>query len=180
MENWFPWLKEKLEKKGCSVYIPQFPPPKDDSLKSRLKVLERYGQYIDENTILIGHSRGSLFLLRLLERRNNPVFASFLVSASIGIKPYTYYEQSYRFSNGYNFDWKLIKTKSKHFAVYHSDNDPYTSLTNGKEIARHLGVRLTLIPKAGHFNTASGYTKFEKLLYDIRGILSDKQHKEQL
>ena len=26
-ENWFPWLKEKLEAKGYKVFVPQFPTP---------------------------------------------------------------------------------------------------------------------------------------------------------
>ena len=26
-ENWFPWLKAKLEEKGCKVFVPQFPTP---------------------------------------------------------------------------------------------------------------------------------------------------------
>ena len=26
-ENWFPWLKEKLENKGYKVFVPQFPSP---------------------------------------------------------------------------------------------------------------------------------------------------------
>ena len=26
-ENWFPWMKEKLEAEGCKVVVPQFPSP---------------------------------------------------------------------------------------------------------------------------------------------------------
>lgn len=171
-ENWFPWLKEELEKKDCRVFVPQFPTPKGESLDSWLKVLDGYKQYINKNTVLIGHSKGGLFLLRLLERLNNPVYASFLVSTAIGIKPYIFYELNYKFAHGYDFDWRLIKSNSRHFTVYHSDNDPYTCIDNGKKIARNLGIKLTLIPNAGHFNTKSGYTKFVKLLLDIENILN--------
>ncbi|HUD19221.1 MAG TPA: alpha/beta hydrolase [Patescibacteria group bacterium] len=170
-ENWFPWLKERLERKGHQVFVPQFPLPENDSLETRLKVLEKYNKYIDANTILIGHSRGGLFLFRVLERLKDPVYASFLVSASIGIKPYVLYRESYKFSNGYKFDWDVIRSHSKKFFVYHSDNDPYTSLKNGKAIANHLMVKLTCISNAGHFNRASGYTKFEKLFQDILSVL---------
>lgn len=172
-ENWFPWLKEKLEKKGCRVFVPQFP-PEGESLSSWLKVLDEYMKYINKNTILIGHSRGGLFLLRLLERLNDPVYATFLVAASIGIKPYLYYDEAYKFANGFNFNWNVISSNSHYFAVYHSNNDPFTCLDNGKEIAKKLGVNLTLIPNAGHFNTKSGYTKFEQLFKDFENILDGK------
>ncbi|MCJ7740250.1 alpha/beta hydrolase [Candidatus Microgenomates bacterium] len=170
-ENWFPWLKEKLEKKGCRVFVPQFPTPEGESLGAWLKVLDGYKQYINKETILIGHSKGGLFLLRVLERLKEPIYASFFVSAPIGIKSYVYYNQSYKFAHGFNFDWKTIKSHSQHFTVYHSDDDPYTCLDNGKGLAKNLGIQLTFIPQAGHFNEKSGYIKFDRLLKDIERIL---------
>lgn len=171
-ENWFPWLKRKLEEKNNKVFIPQFPTPKGESLKAWLKILDKYKKYINKDTIIVGHSKGGLFLLRLLERLNKPIYASFLISAAIGIKPYVFYELNYKFAKGYDFDWDTIKSNSQHFTVYHSDNDPYTCLENGKEIAKNLGVKLTLIPNAGHFNTKSGFLKFKRLLLDIEKIIN--------
>lgn len=169
-ENWFPWLKKELEKKGYNVFIPQFPTPKGESLEAWLKVLDNYKKYINKDTIIIGHSKGGLFLLRLLERLENPIFGSFLVSTAIGIRPYVFYELNYKFAKGYDFNWNIIKSNSQHFVVYHSNNDPYTCLENGKQIAKNLGVKLTLIQNAGHFNSKSGYLKFKKLFRDFEKI----------
>lgn len=155
---------------GHKVFVPKFPTPEGQSLQSWLKILNDYGQYIDNNTILIGHSLGGLFLLRVLERLKKPVYASFFISASIGVKPILYYKGDYKFS-GFDFDWKKIKSNSKHFTVYHSDNDPYVSLGNGEKLSEELGVTLTFIPQAGHINAKSGYTSFEKLLEDIKKVL---------
>ncbi len=169
--NWFPWLKNELEEQGCHVTIPQFPDPREGShLENWLGVLEQYKSQINENTILVGHSLGGLFLLRVLERLEKPVDAAFFVSAPIGVKPILYYDSDEKFS-GFEFDWKNIKKKAKYFTVYHSDNDPYVSLGNGEKLARQFGVDLTFIPSAGHFNTESGYTKFERLLQDIKKAL---------
>jgi predicted alpha/beta hydrolase family esterase len=170
-ENWFPWLKTKLEEKGHKVFVPQFPTPKGESLESWLKVLDTYKPYINQNTIIVGHSKGGLFLLRVLERLNSPIYAAFLVSAAVGIKPYVFYELNHKFAHGYDFDWRKIKSKAQYFTAYHSGNDPYTDIANGKQIAKNLGIKLTVIPNAGHFNTKSGYTKFEKLLLDIENII---------
>jgi uncharacterized protein len=170
-ENWFPWLKQELEKRNCKVFVPQFPTPVGESLESWLKVLDEYKKFINRDTIFVGHSKGGLFLLRVLERLEHPVYAAFFVSAAIGIKPYQFYDINYKFAHGYDFDWDRIKSNSKYFTDYHSDNDPYTCLENGKQISKHLGIDLTFIPGAGHFNTKSGYIKFEKLLTDLERIL---------
>ncbi len=168
-ENWFPWLKDKLEQKGYKVFIPQFPTPKDQSIQSWLGVLKTYEKYINEDTILIGHSLGGLFLLRVLEGLAQPMKAAFFVSAPIGIKPIANYDSDNDFS-GFSFNWPDIKTKAENFTVYHSDNDPYISLENGKQLSKELGIELTFIPNAGHFNTKAGYTTFEDLLEKIDGV----------
>lgn len=170
-ENWFPWLKEKLEKKGCTVFIPQFPTPMEESLESWLKILARYKKYINKDTILIGHSRGARFLFHVLESLPVPVYAAFFVGVSIGIKQVAYSREAYKFANGYKFNWDLIKNSAGYFFLYHSDNDPYVHLDNARKVAKILGIKLTLIPRAGHFNTASGYVRFEKLYKDLLSIM---------
>lgn len=166
-ENWLPWLKKELEKLGCKVYVPQFPTPEGQSLRSWLEVLKDYKQYINEQSILIGHSLGGLFLLRVLERLKHSVRATFFVGASIGVKPIRFYEADKKFS-GFSFDWDKIKENAGVAAVYHSDNDPYVSIGNGEKLAKKLGIELTLVPKAGHFNTAAGYISFSDLLENIK------------
>lgn len=168
--NWFPWIKKELEKEGCQVFIPQFPDPREgNNLKNWLEVLKQYEANINEDTILIGHSLGGLFLLRVLERLKKSVTAAFFVSAPIGIKPILYYSSDKQFS-GFKFNWEKIKKGAKHFKVYHSDNDPYICLENGEGLAKHLGVDLTFIPQAGHINAESGFTKFKPLFEDLKKI----------
>lgn len=169
-ENWFPWLKRELEKLDCRVTVPRFPTPQGQSLESWLAILEEYKPLLNEKIILIGHSLGGLFLLRVLERLPHPVAAAFFVAAPVGVRPILYYEGDEKFS-GFSFDWVEIKKKSKRFFVYHSDNDPYVSMANGKELARRLGIKLTFVPKSGHLNAESGLTSFNLLLSDIKGIL---------
>ena len=171
--NWFPWLRSELEKFDCKVIIPRFPTPEGQSLRSWLEILNNYKQQINENTILIGHSLGGLFLLRVLEQLSHPVAAAFLVAAPIGVKPIRYYEGDKNFS-GFDFNWDGIKKKARQFFVYHSNNDPYISLANGEELAKQLGVKLTLIPNSGHLNAESGYNKFDLLLEDVKKVVKQQ------
>lgn len=171
-ENWFPWMKKQLEEKGCRVFVPQFPSPPvvPSKISEWFEVLKKYEKDIDEDTILIGHSLGGIFLLRVLEKLNHSVRAAVFVGTPIGEKPIQNYDRDMSFS-GFNFDWEKIKNMAKDFIVYHSDNDPYVGLENGKKLAENLGVDLTFVPNAGHFNAKAGYLEFPDLLEKLGLIL---------
>jgi len=163
-ENWFPWLKEKLESKELEVFVPQFPSPPvvPAKISEWFDVLKKYDEHINEESIIVGHSLGGVFTLRILENLKHAVKAVFLTGTPIGIKPLLNYDRDYAFS-GFDFNWEEIKKKSDNFFVFHSDNDPYVSLANGKQLSNNLGVELMFIPNAGHFNAKAGYLKFEEL-----------------
>ncbi len=171
-ENWFPWMKEKLEAKGLKVIVPQFPTPPiiPAKISEWFDVLKDYDQDINEDTIFIGHSLGGVFALRVLEKLEHPIKAVFLTGTPIGIQPILNYDRDNSFS-GFDFDWEKIKTKSKNFVIFHSDNDPYVGLDNGKELAKNLCVELSFVPNAGHFNRKAGYTKFEELWVKLESLV---------
>ena len=171
-ENWFPWLKQELEKLNYKIYMPHFPsPPKIPAkITEWFDVLKKYEQNINEDTILIGHSLGGIFTLRLLEKLEHPVKAAIFVGTPIGVRPILNYERDNSFS-GFTFDWESILKKAYHFLVFQSDDDPYVSLGNGEQLAKNLNVILNFVPNAGHFNTKSGYTKFDLILEKMKPIL---------
>jgi len=172
-ENWFPWMKEKLTAEGCEVFVPQFPSPPiiPAKISEWYDVLKNYEQNINENTIIIGHSLGGKFALRVLENLKHPIKAAYFVGTPIGIPPIANNERDNAFTDN-NFDWQKIKNNAKHFDVFQSDNDPYVGLDNGKKLAKHLGVELSFIPNAGHFNAKSGYTQFPLLLEKIKTTIN--------
>lgn len=171
-ENWFPWMKEKLEAEGCKVTVPQFPSPPVVPAKMAewFDVLRTYEKEITEDTILIGHSLGGLFLLRFLEKINYPIKAAVFVGTPIGVKPILNWDRDSAFC-GFEFNWDNIKNKAKNFIVFQSDTDPYVGLGNGQELAKHLGVELSFVSDAGHFNKKAGYTAFTDLLEKLKVLL---------
>ncbi|MCL2383910.1 MAG: alpha/beta hydrolase [Oscillospiraceae bacterium] len=165
-ENWFPWLKNKLEEQGYTVSVPQFPSPPvvPAKISEWFKVLEGYE--IGEETVIIGHSLGGVFTLRILEKLEYPVKGAFLVGTPVGIRPIKNYERDVSFC-GFDFEWNKIRKNAKRFVVFHSDDDPYVGLENGQKLAEKLGVTLSFVPNAGHFNMSAGYTEFPDLFEEI-------------
>lgn len=171
-ENWFPWLKWELEQKGHTVFVPQFPTPPivPAKIAEWFDVLKNHKHYINEDTIFIGHSLGGIFTLRVLEKLTHPIRAAFFVGTPIGVRPILNYDRDSSFS-GFDFDWDTIKKNSHDFTVFHSDDDPYVGLDNGRELAKNMGVELSFIPNAGHFNTKAGYTEFPELRDKVLQVL---------
>ena len=171
-ENWFPWLKEKLEMKGYKVFVPHFPSPPiiPAKISEWYDVLKNYENNINDETIIIGHSLGGVFALKVLEKLKYRFKAVIFVGTPIGVRPILNYDRDSSFS-GFLFDWNSIKNKSKYFLVFQSDDDPYVSLGNGEMLAKNLGVSLNFVPNAGHFNAKAGYKKFNLLLEKMEPFL---------
>lgn len=162
-ENWFPWMKKQLEGIGYEVNVPAFPTPEGQTLEAWLEVVAPYEKNFNEETILIGHSFGGTFVLRILEKIPVKIKLAALVATPCGVMPVKYFETDKLFV-GEGFDWGKIRVAAEKFLVFHSDNDPFVGLGNAEKIAQGLGVDVTLVKGAGHFNKAAGYTEFKELV----------------
>lgn len=167
-ENWFPWLKSELEKLDCKIFVPEFPTPENQSLENWLKVFDDYNQYLDENSIVVGHSLGPAFLLSIIQGLDKPIKAAFFVSGFVDLLGSPDFDNINKSFTEKDFDWKMIKQNCPIFFVLHSDNDPYVPIEQAKKLAKNLDVDVTLVKNAGHFNGESGYVKFDLILEMIK------------
>lgn len=168
--NWFPWLKENLEDIGYRVFVPSFPTPENQNLESWLEVIGKIQNNIGPKTIMIGHSLGVPFILSYIEYLNLPIRAIFLVAGFLGLLGNDEFDNLNKEFVTRKFDWDKIRGNVQEIHLYHSDNDPYIPLSNAKGLADNLGVNLEVIKDAGHFNSKSSYTRFDKLLADIKNL----------
>src|SRR3989344_4778823 len=169
-ENWFPWLKTKLEGLGHQVFVPKFPTPENQTLNNWFNVFNKYK--LNGESVLIGHSLGVPFILNLLER--NKIKAAFLVAGFCTLPENQFKEGMVSFVK--QFDYDKIKSNCNKFIIFHSDNDPYVPLERAEELKRELDGELIIVKKAGHFNEAAGYTKFELLLEKIKKMIKNENY----
>lgn len=166
--NWFPWLKEELEHLGQKVWIPRFPTPENQSLQNWIKVFDGYREYLNEETIVIGHNIGVAFLLDIIEELETPIKSAFFVSGFVGSLGNKKYDELNSSFIAPILDWTIIKSNCRKFVVFHSDNDPYVPLAKAEFVARRLGVNIKIIENGGHLNAEAGYTKFNELLEEVK------------
>ncbi len=166
-ENWIPWLTAELKTLNIDVIAPAFPTPENQSLIAWRTVFKPFESQIQPDSIFIAHSLGVAFALRILESIAIPIKSAFFVagfSKEIGIEQFDTFNRSFI---DHPFDWPTIWKHCGQFVVIQSDNDPYVPLDCGRKMAEQLQCPLTIVPKAGHFNAAAGYTNFDLLLKEV-------------
>jgi uncharacterized protein len=153
-DNWFPWLKNELERNHIKTAVPDLPysqnPKQREWLKEAMKL--KY----DEETILIGHSLGTILILRLLEQFK--VKAAFLVAAFDD--PLNIPEIKNFFDR--EFYYPLIRTNAKIY-ILNSDNDPYIPNDVGPRLAANTGAKLFVFKGREHLSGGTGDMMFPEL-----------------
>ena len=172
--NWFPWLKNELEKKSWKVWVPDLPQADKPSIK-------RYNRYIfsnddwefNEKSVLIGHSSGAVAILGLLQHL--PKDTEVDTCIFIG---------SFKDNLGWDaldglfeepFDFEKIKQKANNFIFIHSDNDPYCPLEHAQYLSNKLDGELIVKKGQEHFNLEKSL-EYEEFPLILR-LLSDQHEK---
>lgn len=146
---WFPWIHRELERRGYAVNVPHLP----DSLRPDYRKWRAAASVLarnwDEGTLVIGHSVGGAFALRLIEREAKSRIAGLVMVASpitaiVNVKPYVrFFAQP--------IDWERIRKAAKQVAVIHAKNDPLVSYDHAIRYGEALDVLPTIVPTGGHF-----------------------------
>jgi predicted alpha/beta hydrolase family esterase len=173
-ENWFPWLASALRDLGHQVVVPTLPTPVGQSLTGWLRAFDRQVGALRSDSILVGHSLGAAFALRILERQREPIARTRLVSAfegALGLPQFDPWNASF-FEEP--FDWEQIKARAGQLTVYHGDDDPYVPLSKASAIADRLCSAVVVVSGGGHLNAAAGYTRFDLLLTDLIDVLKPR------
>ena len=160
--NWFPWLKDELEKLNKNVVVPQMPVGVgNQNFKNWSKVLDQLN--INENTIIIAHSIAPVFVCKYLIA--NEVKVKKLVFVC-GFNNYIGIDPDFDAVNKPMFidNLKKIKDLCNSIVCYYSDNDPYVKFEAEKAFANEISNDQYIIKNGGHLNAESGYTKFEDIL----------------
>lgn len=147
---WFPWLRRKLEQRGIRIDALTMPRPFHPDLADWRKAAQAALEDAGPTTMIIGHSLGGTFTVRMLEEgtaRN--IGCVVLVSAPIA-RPLKFDPVVPFFSK--LLDWHVIQKNARRFLLLHAKNDPVVAYDHTLRYGEFLGVRPLLIEKGGHFD----------------------------
>lgn len=163
--NWFPWLHAALETEGIEVLRPRLPTPQGQSLEAWLDAYDRTTEPLPSiPTILVGHSLGAAFALRLVERAVEPIAGLFLAAGFVGALGLPDYDGINHSFFADPFDWAGIRArKGRVCRCWAGGDDPYVPLSRSQSVADRLEAPLEIVPGGGHLNDETGFNTFPQL-----------------
>jgi serine hydrolase len=145
-DQWFPYIKSALEKKGVVCEAPDLP----DNQLARSKYWFPYFENvlkIGPDDIIIGHSSGALAILKYAE--THKIGASILVGVYCTDLGYEDERTSGYFDTPWN--WTKIRANQDWTAIFASTDDPYIPIDEPKFIRDQLGSEYFEFTNQGHF-----------------------------
>ncbi len=148
---WYPKAKADLESLGYKVEVPNFPDSDSPNLLTWLPFLTNIIGTPDEELVLIGHSVGTVLIMRYLETLidNQKINKAILVAGytdPLGFKELENFFET-------KLEFERIKGKTKNgFVLIQSDNDPFVSEQYGIRLRDELNAKLIVKHNALHMS----------------------------
>lgn len=159
--HWLPWLQRQLLLKDIVAQTPEMPIPYNPDYNLWKEIFERF--YINEETILVGHSCGGGFIIRYLSENNIKVGKVVLVAPWIDIN---------KILDTGMFDFEIdenIVSKTKGITIF-SSTDDVEEVQKSIEVVKEKikGIKVLNFENYGHFCLSDMKTeKFPELLEEI-------------
>ncbi len=152
MDFW-PWLKDKVEKSGFEVFAPDLPGGEEPKLEKQAKfILDNYS--FNEQTIIVTHSLGGVLAMKLLE--SGKIKAGKLIMVAPPLN--TDFKDNKKRPTldvycDWKFDFKKIKKNIQNVIVLADLNDYIVPAEHTNKISQELGANLieTVAPSP-HFD----------------------------
>ncbi len=156
-KHWMPWLKAELEKHGVKTYAPLMPEPWKPEYERFKQAFPE--ERVTEDTVLIGHSCGTTFLLRWLGETKRRAKKLILVA------PWKIPDRdAERELCLFDID-PGINDRVGSIVAFTSDNEREHGKRSLDIIKGDLDMKVVSLPKHGHYTERDmGTTEFPELL----------------
>jgi predicted alpha/beta hydrolase family esterase len=171
--NWFPWLRDELGD-DYEVVTPRFPTPDGQNLDAWLAVFNEQVAPLRSTDILVGHSIGAGFLVRVLERHapvdGEHVRATALVCGFMTLLDNPDVDPINATIVEGPVDWATARVRGGAMRAWHGTGDPYVPEAANRAVADELEADFVVLQGAKHINGEAGITQFPELATFIRGF----------
>lgn len=157
--DWFPWAKHELQKRGYEVLVPEMPDPDYPKIEPWVaKIKEAVGKPRPDD-ILVGHSMGCQGVLRYLQTLPEEIKIQkvILVAGFEDLKDAAFEAledwETFKPWKNAKMDYGKIRRRADNWIAVFSDDDPFVDYeTNSKIFKKELGAKIVLQKSMKHFS----------------------------
>ena len=166
--HWFAAVADALASDGIHVDVAELPDPTSPSLDRWVATARAAIGEIDEQTVIVAHSLGSITTLRVLaeDRRN--------LGALISVAGFDRPLPSLPKLDAFTVDPPAlapVAARIRRRIVIVSDHDEVVAPDITRDFARRFDAELVEIQGGGHFRARDGFTVFPALTAIIRDVV---------
>ena len=160
-----PSIKKLCEENNINYYFPEFPIRQEAKYESWEKILNEYvdKELLNEDSIVISHSLGTLFLPKYLAKNNIKINTYISVAGFLNYKGRIDLENIIIRFLPNEQEFEKCKTLIKNIYSIYSDNDEINSIKNLEDYANKLNSEKIFIKGAGHFSPKSNVKNISEL-----------------
>ena len=166
-DDWRPWLKVELEKKGYEVLMPDMPDTHVPVIVKWVNHLRGVVGTADKDTYFIGHSIGCQAILRYLQTIDTQVGGAVFVAPWLKLKNLEDKETEdiARPWLETPIDFEKIKSVCPNIKALLSSNEPFGCVEENKTILENqLNAKVLILENKGHFTEDDRCTELPELL----------------
>ena len=170
-ENWYPWIQQTADQQHYSLKVLRLDPSTHPKLSVWESEIEGQIQGLDENSIVIAHSLGTIAALDYLSKHltNQRIKQLVLVAGFNGRLGRL--EEVYPFIDAAQIDFELLKRQIEHRVVIYSEGDKHVPPKFSIEQAQSLDAELISAQWQGHFIDSEGCTELPEVWQTIQPYL---------
>lgn len=161
-EGWRPWLQKELKQREFEVFNLSMPNPAYPKRHEWVAHLRESIGTPDNDAYLVGHSLGSVAILRYLEELG----ASGKIGGAVLVAGFTDDLGIDALSDFFTtpLHWEKIQQAAEAFVSIQSDNDPYNLQVYNAEFKKYLNAETFIEHDKKHFSGNDGVTELPIVL----------------
>lgn len=164
-DEWFPWLKNKLNGDNLEVTLFDMPNSNFPSATQWDTYLDKNITDCNENTFFVSHSLGCIALLRYMEKQPIDQKIGGVVLVSGFLEEVSTLPMLNSFIKP-DLNVNKLAEMIEDLCVISSPSDSIVPYSYSCELAKQLNAKLIAVKNGGHFLAREGFTEFP-LVYDV-------------
>lgn len=167
-ENWFPWIQQKAKEEQVSLKVLRLDSSTQPRLEAWQQQMREQIDSIDENSIFIAHSLGTIAALHYLSDKLKQQKIKQLVLVAGFNGRLGRLEEVNPFIDAAQIDFDLLKQQIEQRVVIYSEGDDRVAPKFSLEQAASLNAQVLKAEHFGHFIDSQGCTELPEVWEVIR------------